>query len=176
MTKHDDPLYRENAFEIFIDPDGDGTNYLELEVNALATTFDLLMSRPYAERGRANSGWDVDGLRVAVHVDGTLNDPADEDRAWTVELAIPWAAIKSLAADGTMPPKPGDKWRVNMARVMTPRDKAQKARYATWSPINDRSLHVPARWGRVAFSPPAAPGGTTDKRGPATKPSAAKSR
>jgi hypothetical protein len=158
-------------FEIFIDPDDDGTNYLELEVNALATTFDLLMSKPYDEKGTADELWDVAGLKCAVHVDGTINDPSDQDRAWTVELAIPWSAIKSLAADGTIPPKAGDKWRVNMARVMSPRDRSQRTRYATWSPINARSLHVPQRWGWVEFAA-TAPG----TPGPASRPSDPKSR
>ena len=36
------------------------------------------------------------GLRVAVRVDGTLNDPTDEDRGWTVEIALPWAGMAAF--------------------------------------------------------------------------------
>jgi hypothetical protein len=155
MKEHDSPIFRENAFEVFIDPDDDGENYLELEINALNTTFDLLMSKPYQLRGKADERWDIAGLRTAVHVDGTLNHPADTDKAWMVEMAIPWAAMKQLTADA-LPPKSGTKWRMNMARVMVPRpdDAAgSKTRYATWSPINEASLHVPPRWGWVEFAP-----------------------
>ncbi len=153
MKEHDSPIFRENAFELFIDPDDDGENYLELEINALNTTFDLLMSRPYQQRGKADAKWEIAGLQTAVHVDGTLNDSADKDKAWTVEIAIPWAAMRELTADA-LPPKAGAKWRVNMARVMAPPPETEaRTRYATWSPINEASLHVPPRWGWVEFAP-----------------------
>ncbi len=34
-------------------------------------------------------GWDFPELKSAVFIDGTLNDPSDRDRGWTVELALP---------------------------------------------------------------------------------------
>jgi hypothetical protein len=170
MKEHDSPLYRENAFELFIDPDDDGENYVELEVNALNTTFDLLMSKPYQLRGKADEKWEIAGLRTAVHVVGTLNDSADTDQGWTVEMAIPWAAMKELTAE-SLPPKSGTRFRVNLARVMAPlTDVGGKARYATWSPINEASLHVPRRWGWVEFAPAGA-----DTRGRASTQPARKS-
>ncbi|TPX01536.1 polyhydroxyalkanoate depolymerase [Schumannella luteola] len=42
-------------------------------------------------------GWDLPGLRTAVHVDGTLNDPSTVDRGWTVEIAVPWSSLEVLA-------------------------------------------------------------------------------
>jgi hypothetical protein len=175
MKEHDAALYRENAFEVFIDPDNDGENYVELEINALNTTFDLLMSKPYQLRGKADDKWEVAGLRTAVHVEGTINDSGDADKAWTLEMAIPWTAMKELTAD-TLPPKPGARFRLNMARVMSPppspAEGGGKNRYATWSPINEASLHVPARWGWVEFAAaPAAPPAGADTRGrAATRP------
>ena len=172
MKEHDSPLYRENAFEVFIDPDDDGENYLELEINALNTTFDLLMSKPYQLRGKADDKWEVAGLRTAVHVDGTINDSGDADKAWTLEMAIPWTAMKDLTAD-RLPPKPGARFRLNMARVMTPPPAdggGGRNRYATWSPINEASLHVPPRWGWVKFSPAAPPAGADTRARAATQP------
>ena len=152
MKEHDSPLYRENAFEVFIDPDDDGANYVELEINALNTTFDLLMSKPYAQRGKADEAWEIAGLRTAVQIDGTLNESGDADKGWRLEMAIPWSAIKDLTADA-LPPKPGTRFRVNLARVISPPAGSDaKTRYATWSPINEPSLHVPARWGWVEFA------------------------
>lgn len=168
MTEHDSPIFRENAFELFIDPDDDGENYLELEINALNTTFDLLMSKPYAQRGKADAKWEIDGLRTAVHVDGTLNQSGDEDRCWTVEIAIPWAVMKELTADA-LPPKPGARFRANMARVMVPPPGSDgRTRYATWSPINEASLHVPPRWGWIEFSAAAPPAARPDTPAPAS--------
>ena len=42
---------------MFIDPDGNGRNYIELQVNSLGTTLDLLMSREYAKGGSPDFGW-----------------------------------------------------------------------------------------------------------------------
>jgi len=30
--------------------------------------------------------WDIPGLITRVHVDGTLNDPSDTDRGWSIEI------------------------------------------------------------------------------------------
>src|SRR5262245_28419153 len=76
MTKHDSPLYQENAFEFFIDPDGDNHEYYEFEINALNTTWDLLLPRPYRDQGLGLSNWEILGLQSAVHLDGTLNNPS----------------------------------------------------------------------------------------------------
>jgi hypothetical protein len=175
MKEHDSPIFRENAFELFIDPDDDGLRYLELEINALNTTFDLLMSKPYAQRGKADERWEIAGLRTAVHVDGTLNRAGDQDRAWTVEIAIPWVAMAELTADA-LPPMPGTQFRANLARVMAPpAGEEGRTRYATWSPINEASLHVPPRWGRLEFLPaPAAD--RADTRGRASARPGPKSR
>jgi hypothetical protein len=69
-------------------------------------------------RGRrwAFMDWDFPGLRWAVAVDGTLNDDRDIDRGWTVELAFPWAGMKTLAQGRPLPPRPGDVWRMDFSR------------------------------------------------------------
>jgi Carbohydrate family 9 binding domain-like len=90
LTKHDSVIFKENDFEVFLDPDGDNQNYCELELNARNTTWDLLLSKPYRDDGRAVSSWEIAGLKTAVHLDGTLNDPRDKDRGWTLEIAWPF--------------------------------------------------------------------------------------
>ncbi|MCK4416917.1 MAG: hypothetical protein KAV99_01965 [Candidatus Latescibacteria bacterium] len=37
------------------------------------------------------SKWDCEGLKVGVHIEGTLNNPEDEDEYWQLEVAIPFA-------------------------------------------------------------------------------------
>ena len=49
---------------------------------------------PYRDGGPAIDAWDIRGLRTGVEVDGTLNDPLDEDRGWSVEIAIPWDVLQ----------------------------------------------------------------------------------
>jgi hypothetical protein len=146
LTQPDDTVWHDDDFEVFLDPDGDGLAYYEMEINALGTVLDLFLPRPYRSGGRADLAWNVRGLRSAVAVRGTLNDPSDRDAGWSVELAIPWAGLTpprgrsrdvTSASDprpreggdalrptavqmSARPPRPGDSWRVNFSRVEWP--------------------------------------------------------
>jgi hypothetical protein len=177
LTKHDSVIFNDNDFEVFIDPDGDNHNYAELELNALNTTWDLLLKKPYRDGGPALNEWEIPGLKTAVRVDGTLNDPRDTDRGWTVEIAIPWEVLGKLA-DVSAPPRDGDQWRVNFSRVEW-RHEVVNGQYRklkggrednwVWSPQGVVDMHRPEKWGYVQFST-AAPGKATflpDPAGPA---------
>jgi len=60
--------------------------------------------------------WEFPGLLKAVHVDGKINDSAETDKGWTVELAFPWKGMKWLAAGRSLPPRDGDTWRIFFGR------------------------------------------------------------
>ena len=94
FTERGSPLFRENAFEVFADTDGDEVDYWELEVNVLNTIWDLKMDKPFHRGGHADSDSHLEGLLTAVHVNGTVNKADDEDQSWTIEIAIPFAAFK----------------------------------------------------------------------------------
>ncbi len=164
LTERDSVLFYDNDFEVFIDPDGDNHLYYELEINALNTVWDLLLVKPYRDGGPAINGWDIAGLKTAVRVQGTLNDPSDEDTGWTVELALPWAALKECAGRPA-PPADGDQWRVNFSRVEWEteivaggyRKVAGKPEDNwVWSPQGVVDMHRPEQWGYVQFSTAAA--------------------
>lgn len=159
LTRHDAVIYHDPDFELFVDPDGDGRSYYELELNALGTTWDLRLDRPYHEGGRADDGWEMHGLALAVALDGTLGDSRDRDRGWTVELAIPWSAFGPPGHDGS-PPRPRESWRVNFSRVEWPLERAgdgyrkpEGAREENWvwSPQGVIDMHRPERWGYFRF-------------------------
>jgi hypothetical protein len=116
LTKHDSVIFHDNDFEVFIDPNGDTLEYYEFEINALNTGWDLFLDKPYRHGGKASNAWEIPGLKTAVHIDGTLNNPADEDRGWSVELAFPWK-VPAEHAHKPAPPRNGDEWRVNFSRV-----------------------------------------------------------
>ena len=125
LKTHDEIVFQDNDFEVFVDPDGDTREYYEIEVNALGTIFDLYLPVPYRAGAKANHNWTAEGMRVAVHLDGTLNDSRDTDTGWQVEMAIPWATFAPVApANGgatfqrtARPPGIGDSWRINFSRV-----------------------------------------------------------
>jgi hypothetical protein len=168
LTERDAVIYHDNDFEVFIDPDGDNHLYYELEINALGTEWDLLLIRPYRDGAPAVDAWDITGLRTAVHVEGTLNDPSDTDTAWTVEIALPWDVLEE-ATDRPAPPAPGDVWRINFSRVQWRAEIVDGAyRKLTdpatgralpednwvWSPQGLIAMHYPEMWGEVLFAGP----------------------
>jgi hypothetical protein len=165
ITQHDDTIYNNNNFEVFIDPDGDTHNYFELELNALNTTWDLVMIKPYRDMDKASlSGWEMKGMESGVKVYGTINKPGDKDSCWTVEAAFPWESMKELTS-GNIPPAAGEQWRVNFARaewkVKSPSDSYIKMydsvsgkplrSFSVWSPQGLVNLHYPEMWGYVQF-------------------------
>lgn len=160
LTEHDCVVFQDHDFEVFLDPDGDNHNYCELELNAKNTTWDLLLTKPYRAGGKALNGWEIIGLNSAVHLDGTLNDPSDVDRGWTVEIAWPWKGLKELSSV-PVPPSDGDQWRINFSRVEWDMDvvdgKYQKVKGRpehnwVWSPQGVIDMHRPERWGYIQFS------------------------
>ena len=62
ITARDAVIFKDNDFEIFLDPDGDTHNYYELEVNAFGTEWDLLF-KPYHDDNKVViDSWDIPGL------------------------------------------------------------------------------------------------------------------
>ena len=100
LTNHDAVIFHDPDFEVFIDPDGDSHDYYEFEMNALNSGWDLLLKKPYKDGGPALNEWEIPGLKTAVHINGTLNNPSDRDKGWTVEIAFPWKVLGELANHG----------------------------------------------------------------------------
>ncbi len=161
LTKRNSIIYNDNDFEIFIDPDGDRLNYYEFEINALGTFMELRLDKPYVDGG--NYTFIETAVRAAVHIDGTLNDASDTDRKWTVEIAIPFAALREFHKDKASPPNAGDVWRVNFSRVQwlheivdgkyrkVPKEVRNEDNWV-WSPMGVIDMHRPEKWGKVRFA------------------------
>ena len=164
ITERDAIIFHNNDFEVFIDPDSDTFNYYEIEVNALNTVWDLFITKPYREKNAALNDWTLTGLKSAVKVDGTLNNPTDKDKGWTLELAIPWKAFKTSYFEKNVPEN--KHWRVNFSRVnwdfqledvTYQRKKDAEGKFLheynwVWSQQGVINMHVPEKWGYVYFS------------------------
>jgi len=160
LTQHDSVIFQDPDFEVFIDPDGDTHAYYEFEMNALNTSWDLLLDKPYLDQGKPNNAWDIPGLKTAVHVSGTLNDPADTDQGWTLEIAFPWKVLAQQARHAG-PPTEGEQWRIDFSRVewqiTTNGGVYKKVPNApednwVWSPPGVVDMHRPEMWGLVQFT------------------------
>ena len=142
MKVRDQHLWEEEVVEIFIDPDNDQLNYIELEINPLNTFLDLFVLKPIVpipyESYNIPAKW-------AVKVNGTVNNSADKDKGWTVELSLP---LKEAVTAPHLPPNEGDKWRLNLYRI----ERKPKEEYSAWSPTLVSSYHTPARFGEITFS------------------------
>lgn len=164
LKQRDTVIFYNNDFEIFIDPDGDTHNYMEFEVNALNTVWDLFLVKPYRENAPVINNWDIKGLQSAVKINGTLNNPNDVDKGWSVEIALPWKALKEASAKSEVPED--DYWRINFSRVnwkyslkngCYSRKKDGDGKFLpeynwVWSPQGVINMHEPEHWGYVYFS------------------------
>jgi hypothetical protein len=164
LRQHDEIVFRDNDFEVFINPNNNTHQYFELEFNALNTVFDLFLNKPYRNGGSAMINWDAEGLRSAVKVQGTLNNPSNTDKGWTIEIAIPFKAIS--IGNNVQVPGDGALWRINFSRVEWD-TKATDSKYIklkdnsgrdlpehnwVWSPQGVVNMHYPERWGYLQFN------------------------
>lgn len=181
FTERNSPIYQENDVEVFI---GGADAYYEFEINARNTIYEVffIWQEAYERMGFSRApefartnlqgfngvgfkshprglrwghfNWQFPGLKTAVHVDGTLNNDADRDRGWTVELAFPWAGMKWLATDGrALPPRNGDEWRIDLSRFNTYKEAPPAKDSGGWvlSPHRVWDSHVPECFPKVTF-------------------------
>ncbi len=165
IKERDAVIFYNNDFEVFIDPDGDTHNYYELEINALNTAWDLFINKPYRERNNVVlNDWNYTGLKSAIHIDGTLNNPNDTDNSWTLEIAIPFKDLRTAYRQDNVP---RDRfYRVNFSRVNWEHDitngkysrkKDKNGKHLpeynwVWSPTGVINMHLPENWGYVYFT------------------------
>ena len=149
LTERDSVIFKDNDFEVFIKPLPDTRSYYEFEINALNTGWDLFLPKPYSEDGQPDNSWDIEGLKTAIAVQGTLNKAGDKDRGWTVEIAYPLSAFASRQAVPL--PRHGTTWRINFSRVEWTAGQAKEDNWV-WSPQGVIDMHVPGRWGYLRFS------------------------
>ena len=145
----DDPLWKEDAVELFIDADRNRRGYVELQLNPRNAHFDAWFPET---RSQANHPEWTSSMKSAVSVRGTLDQRGDQDRGWSAEIAIPLADVKG--ADAAMkvaiPPAVGDRWRINVVRVDKPAEGSLAA--SSWSPIPIADFHALARMLTVVFA------------------------
>ncbi len=165
LYQRDTVIFYNNDFEAFLDPSMDTYNYGEIEVNVLNTIWDLKLDKPYRVSGNADNNWNLDSLKTAVQIYGTLNNPNDTDSCWTVEMAVPMDRIMELKNTDEKFPKDGEQWKVNFSRVEWDFDlvdgkydrKKQDGKYLpeynwVWSNQGVIAMHEPEKWGIVQFT------------------------
>jgi len=143
-----EPLFQfDNIIEVFLDPHGDQKNYYELQINAKETRWELTLDKPYKDGGEAKSPDELEGLKFAVILDGTLDKSDDVDHGWYVELSIPWSSLPDVSI---VPPQ--NSFMANFSRVFQDDDDLETSpQYWLWQPIGEPNIHIPDKWGTLTF-------------------------
>ena len=142
LTEHDEPLWQEDVVEVFLAP-RELTEYFEIEVNPLGTTFDARIESPEGTRTsmRSDLGWTCSGLVSAVR------RTAEQGSLITLDtlIRVPFRAL------GCTVPSRGEAWRGNLFRI--DRHPAEGDEYSAWRPTmkSPADFHVPAAFGRIVF-------------------------
>jgi hypothetical protein len=145
----DDPMWKEDVVELFIDADRNRRGYVELQVNPRNAHFDAWFPQTRAQAGKPE--WNST-MKSAVVIHGTIDDRSDEDRGWDAEIAIPLADVKGMEAAMKVntPPAVGDRWRLNVVRVDKPAKDPLAA--SSWNAIAIADFHALARMLTVVFA------------------------
>lgn len=133
LKQRDDPLWKEDVFEVFLSPRDPPLVYYEFEVNPLGALFDARIESPEGKREtmRADVSWNCPGFSAKVR--------CRHDR-WSALLKIPLAP---MAPGGAL------QWRANFYRI----DRGEKDEYTAWSPTgaDPPDFHIPARFGYLTI-------------------------
>ncbi len=166
VTERDEVIFNDNDFEIFIDPDSDTQQYLEFEMNAYNTVWDLLLTKAYRDNGKPINSFDIKGLKTCVHICGELNNPSYPNKYWSLEVVIPFESLLECTQTGKIPDE-GEFYRVNFSRVQWLTDADGHTYKKTidpavgkpypednwvWAPTGVINIHYPELWGYVFFT------------------------
>lgn len=136
-----DVLNGNSVIEIFIDPDGDGKNYMEIHINSEGQLADKVFDYPPPDGARreceidfngeatCDNKWNCDGLRATVNI--------TPDKGWTTEVAVPLKSIGQLAD----------------ARILLVHHRKiyGESLWWSWPVLKIKNCHYPSRWGTVNF-------------------------
>jgi hypothetical protein len=149
FKNHDDPLFEEEAVEVFMGP---GKNwprrYFEFQFNCLGTSFDARVKNPTGSRH--NKGFEVDrkwncvGLLTAAKVyqlRRAYKSTKLKSGRWTVEVGIPWKSILPKEKNICQIPF----WRINFFRID---GYPKQTHFLSYSPTykSPPDFHVPQKF------------------------------
>jgi hypothetical protein len=143
-TKRNDKLWNGDVFELFFKPD-DRPNYYEFQVNPRSVILELAFNRR-GEDFNALAAKPPMGMQAVATVDGTLDQPGDRDRGWTVEGKIPW----SIFAPSGGRPKPGAVWKFALCRYDYGAEGSEPVLMSS-APLTQPSFHRYEDYGRLKF-------------------------
>jgi hypothetical protein len=150
-TRRNDRLWFGDVFELFFKPDTERPEYYEFQVNPRSTILELAFPKRGFDFATLAAKPPM-GMEAVAVVDGTLDQPGDQDRGWSVEGRIPWSAF---AATGGRP-EPGASWRFALCRF----DYGPEGSKRLWmssAPLTQGNFHRYEDYGVLHFEKPRRP-------------------
>lgn len=149
MTVHNDPLYNQEVFELFIsDGDDDPAHYLEVEINPNNALWTGKIHNPTLGDGGGNSTVMIDykdsGIQHAVQ---------KSENSWSGRLSVPWKLISD---------KQASVYRVNFYRIVSKVShpnpdwhcNKKECHFLCWSPTmsgENPAFHKPRKFGKMVL-------------------------
>ena len=92
--ERDGHVYNNDCVEIFILPDFRFRTYWELIIGPSGSIYDSIQCKNYDTWGcNSRTAESIEGLKMDIKLDGTLNKSDDTDKGYTVEVAVPFAQL-----------------------------------------------------------------------------------
>lgn len=150
ITKNDGELWTRDVAEVFIDTNGDSTNYAEIGVGPNNVYYDyILPTRPEFNNWKINTKWTLKGFIFKVSSVASISNKK-ADPGWILEMAIPFNHIP--APSTIHKPKANEVWRVNFCRIDFDINNTSSVRYYAWNPTGAIAFHRPFKFGKLIFA------------------------
>lgn len=131
---HDETIYTQDVFELFIAETGSLKTYREIEASPYDVHFTGTITWQKDGSRALNMDWDIPGFV-------SKTDYFTAEHRVTAVWKLPYAAFSQA-------PRAGASWRFNAFRVdHSPRGEELQA----WQPTGARNFHVPERFGFLDF-------------------------
>lgn len=147
-TKRNDTLWDGDVFEMFFKPSDSSPKYYEFQANPKSLVFECY----FPSRGVYPADIHkvpVLGNTAVATVDGTLDQPGDTDKSWTVEGRIPWTAFQPTGGQ----PRPGAAWKFALCRYDYG-PQGTKPVLMSSAPLSRASFHQTEDYGTLQFEGP----------------------
>ncbi|TLX75355.1 hypothetical protein E9993_10695 [Labilibacter sediminis] len=155
-------FFEDNFLELAIDCNNDEFDYLTIKFNAQGNCCAEYCNVKSSEPQSKFSLIQDNQVRCAVHINGTLNNPEDSDKFWSVEAAIPL----NLKLNEIHLLRPSSIWKINVCRtrwtstvvsgiykkmINSQTGKKYPGEEWVWSPMAGYPVNMVELWGECHF-------------------------
>ena len=147
LTDQDSQTCTEDCLEFFFKPYENIDSYYNFEINALGTVYDALNLKRGAGSHRW-ARWDCENLKLAVTINGEINNPDIIDDYWQLEIAVPFASLPTLK--GAVP-QHGDVWMFHLARYDYSIHLPNGVELSSCAPLSRADFHLYEEWIPLRF-------------------------